>query len=58
MFITLLIAIHVVAGIDIGVATMVYNQVVKGKFHPHTHAWVKIAGALTAIMLALVFSYR
>lgn len=57
MFITLLIAIHVVAGIDIGVATMVYNQVVKGKFHPHTHG-VKIAGALTAIALALVFSYR
>lgn len=58
MFITLLIVIHVVAGIDIGVATMVYNQVVKGKFHPHTHAWVKIAGALTAATLALIFSYR
>lgn len=58
MFIALLISIHVVAGIDIGVATMVYNQIVNGKFHPHTHAWVKIAGVLSAIMLALVFSYR
>lgn len=38
MFIALLITIHVVAGIDIGVATMVYNQIVRGKFHPHTHA--------------------